>query len=117
MLEVRAGHLDHLGTGAGEQLDRLGEPGPDAGLVALAAELADHADADAGQVGPGALAGRRHQRLERVGAPGSMPSGSGSEVESIGSWPPMTWCSSAASSTVRVHGPAWSRLDARATSP
>ena len=34
---------------------------------------------------------------------------SGSDVESSGSWPPMTSCSRAASSTVRVTGPTWSR--------
>ena len=39
------------------------------------------------------------------------------DVESRGSWPPMTSCSIAASSTVRVTGPAWSRLLARATRP
>ena len=36
--------------------------------------------------------------------------GASMEVESIGSWPPITACSSAASSTVRDTGPTWSRL-------
>ena len=38
-------------------------------------------------------------------------------VESRGSWPAITWCSRAASSTVRAHGPGWSRLEASATRP
>src|SRR4051795_4602667 len=43
--------------------------------------------------------------------------GCGIDVESAGSWPAMTSCSSAASMTVRAHGPAWSRLLENATSP
>ena len=39
------------------------------------------------------------------------------DVESLGSWPPMISCSSAASRTVRVTGPAWSRELASETSP
>src|SRR3954451_5174494 len=39
------------------------------------------------------------------------------DVESSGSCPPITSCSRAASSTVRVTGPAWSRELARATRP
>src|SRR3954453_13853252 len=39
------------------------------------------------------------------------------DVESSGSCPPITSCSSAASRTVRVTGPAWSRELARATRP
>ena len=42
---------------------------------------------------------------------------SGREVESRTSWPPMTSCKSAASSTVRAAGPTWSRLEASAMSP
>src|SRR5699024_11786672 len=42
---------------------------------------------------------------------------SGREVESRGSWPEMASCSRAESSTVREHGPAWSRLEARAITP
>src|SRR5690606_15127891 len=43
--------------------------------------------------------------------------GASIEVESSGSCPPIASCSSAASSTVRANGPAWSRLDENATSP
>ena len=43
MHEARAGHLDDLGTGVDEQLDRLVEAGLDAGLVAVAGQLLDHA--------------------------------------------------------------------------
>src|SRR3954447_3651312 len=39
------------------------------------------------------------------------------EVESFGSWPAITACSSAVSSTVRAHGPPWSSDDAHAISP
>src|SRR5680860_1788401 len=45
------------------------------------------------------------------------PTGVSRLVESIGSYPPMASCSIAASSNVRAHGPAWSRLEASATSP
>ena len=38
-------------------------------------------------------------------------------VESRGSWPPIASCRSAASSTVRAIGPAWSRLEENAISP
>jgi hypothetical protein len=38
-------------------------------------------------------------------------------VESRGSYPPITSCSSAASSTVRAIGPAWSRLEEKAMRP
>ena len=44
-------------------------------------------------------------------------SGSGSEVESRGSCPPMTWCSRAESSTVRETGPIWSSEEAMAMAP
>ena len=64
--EVRAAHLDDLGAGAGEQVDRLLEPGQHAVLVALAAELGDHADPDAAQVGVGALADRLDERADRL---------------------------------------------------
>ena len=43
--------------------------------------------------------------------------GAGIEVESHGSWPAITACSRAASSTVRAHGPGVSRLDENATRP
>ena len=65
MHEVRAGHLDHLGAGLDHQVDRLLEACLHAGLVALAAELVDHADADAGQVALGAAPGRLDQRGQR----------------------------------------------------
>src|SRR5215218_6872687 len=39
------------------------------------------------------------------------------DVESFGSWPPITSCSRAASRTVRVTGPAWSRELASDTRP
>src|SRR3954464_15786605 len=39
------------------------------------------------------------------------------EVESFGSWPAITSCSSAVSSTVRAPGPPWSSDDAHAISP
>ncbi len=50
MHEVRAGDLDQLGARRHHQVDRLLEPGQHAGLVPLAAELLDHADADSGEV-------------------------------------------------------------------
>ena len=43
--------------------------------------------------------------------------GSGIDVVSRGSWPAMISSESAASSTVVVNGPIWSRLDANATRP
>src|SRR5918992_3497247 len=43
--------------------------------------------------------------------------GSSIEVESIGSYPAITSCSSAVSSTVRAHGPPWSSDDAHAIRP
>ncbi len=66
--EVRRRDLDDLGTELGEQLDRLVEALADAGLVALAAELAHHADPQAAHVG----ALRRaddvgHRHVERGG--------------------------------------------------
>ena len=64
--EARAGHLDHLGTRLGHQAYGVVEPGLDPVLVALAAELADHADPDPGQVTRGALAGGLDQRRQRV---------------------------------------------------
>ena len=48
--EVRAGDLDDLGTGAPQDLQRLLEPREHAGLVALALQLGDDADAHARQV-------------------------------------------------------------------
>ena len=39
------------------------------------------------------------------------------EVESRGSWPPMTSSMRAESATVRENGPIWSRLEAKATRP
>ena len=68
VLEVRAGHLGDLGAERLEQLDRLGEPGQHARLVAVAAQLGDHADPHAAHV---RLAGRghhrRHRRVDRGG--------------------------------------------------
>ena len=43
--------------------------------------------------------------------------GEAMEVESSGSCPAMASCSSAASRTVRVIGPAWSRLEEKAMRP
>ena len=43
--------------------------------------------------------------------------GASIEVESHGSWPDMTSCSRAASSTVRASGPGVSSEDANATTP
>ena len=43
--------------------------------------------------------------------------GCGIEVESRGSWPAITACSRAASSTVRAHGPGVSNEDENATRP
>ncbi len=40
-----------------------------------------------------------------------------SDVESSGSWPPITSKSRAASATVRAKGPIWSSDEAKATSP
>ena len=43
--------------------------------------------------------------------------GRGIDVESFGSWPAITSVTRAASATVRVNGPIWSRLLAKATRP
>ena len=43
--------------------------------------------------------------------------GRGIDVESAGSWPAMTSVTRAASATVWVNGPIWSRLLAKATRP
>ena len=43
--------------------------------------------------------------------------GRGIDVESPGSWPPITSRARAASATVVANGPIWSRLEANATSP
>ena len=94
--EVRARHLDELGAGRDHQVDRLLEAGEHAGLVALAAELLDHADAHAGEVAVGAAPG---------GARPGRAAAASMDVESSGSWPPMISCSRAASRTVRVTGP------------
>ena len=45
------------------------------------------------------------------------PAGASMLVESSGSCPASTSCSSAASATVRAHGPAWSSEEASATRP
>ena len=64
--EVRAGHLDHLGAEAGEDVDRLAEPLLDAGLVALAGQLLDDADAEPADVtGSGRVDDRRHRLVDR----------------------------------------------------
>ena len=55
--EVRARHLDDVGARLDQQVDRLLEPGQHAGLVALAAELGDHADPETAQVAGGTLRG------------------------------------------------------------
>jgi hypothetical protein len=62
---VRAGDLDDLGAELLQQRDRLAEARLDAGLVALAAELLDHADAHAADVGSTRrLDHRRHRRVD-----------------------------------------------------
>ena len=105
---MRAGHLDHLGAQLDQRLDRLAEGGDHARLVALAGELLDHAEPHPGQVAGRAEPGRARPRR----APAA-----GIDVESRGSWPAMTACSSAASSTVRAHGPGLSSEDENAISP
>ena len=67
--EARARHLDQLGAGRDHQVDRLLEPGEHAGLVPLAAELLDHADAHAGEVALGA-APRRTDQVGQGGVDG-----------------------------------------------
>ena len=68
-VEGRAGDLAHLGAQRLQPGDRRGEAGEDAVLVAvgvaLAAELADDADADAGQVAVGTAAGALGQDRQR----------------------------------------------------
>ncbi len=60
--EGRAGDLDDLGPGLDEQLDGLGEAGHHARLPALAGQLGDDADPDAGHVAGRALAGGLGER-------------------------------------------------------
>jgi hypothetical protein len=104
---VRAADLDDLGAELLQPLDRTAVGALDARLVALAAQLADHADAQPGR-SPDAPA-RAASTTDGTGA--------SIEVESSGSYPPITSCSSAASSTVRAQGPPWSSDDAQATRP
>ena len=47
----------------------------------------------------------------------SSGAGRGIEVESAGSWPPITSSATAASATEVANGPIWSRLEAKAISP
>ena len=109
VLEVRAADLDDLGARARARCRRPASNGGEhAGLVALAAELAHDADAHAAQV-----AARRLRGPPRRPA----ATGRGIDVESHGSCPAITSCSSAASSTVRPNGPAWSSEDENAISP
>ncbi len=69
--EVRAGDLHDLGPGLDEQLDGLVEALLHAGLVALAAELGDHPDAQPAQVAGRPGVGRvGHQRDRLVDARG-----------------------------------------------
>ena len=64
--EARAGDLDDLGAGVDEVLHGLVEPGLDAGLEALAGQLADDADAQARDVGAaGGLDDGRHGSVDR----------------------------------------------------
>jgi len=68
------------------------------------------------------VSGEALRLSERVVAPSraaasTSGTAAGIEVESRGSWPPMTACSRAASSTVRAHGPGVSKEDENATSP
>ena len=105
--EARAGDLDDLGAGLDHQVDRLLEAGQHAGLVALAAELGDDADPDAGQVAGRALAGGVDQRGQRRV--------DGGGVERVVAADDLV--QQRASRTVRVTGPAWSRQLASATRP
>ena len=58
-----AGHLDHLGSAVAQPLDGLSESGFNGGVVALTAELLDHADPQP----PDLAATRRfHQRGQRM---------------------------------------------------
>ena len=89
---MRQGHLDDLGAESLEAFQRLVGHALDAGLVALALQFGDHADAQA--VDPVAQRGERSAGVSVI------------EVESRGSWPGISVCRSAASSTVRANGPA-----------
>ena len=60
---MRAGHLHHLGTAVAQPLDGLGEAGLDGGVVALTAELLDHADPQPPDL---AAARRLRQRGQRL---------------------------------------------------
>ena len=68
VLEVRAADLGDLRAERLKQLDRLGEPGHHARLVAVAGELADDADPQPGHVAvPRRLDHRRHRGVDRRG--------------------------------------------------
>jgi hypothetical protein len=93
---ISAPSLDEQGDGL---VEALRAPG----AVASPAELLDDADAQARDVADRAAATTSARGVDRRGVRGS--------------WPPMTSCSSAVSSTVRAHGPAWSSEEAIATRP
>ena len=88
-------------------LHGLVEAVEDALLVALAVELPHHAD----------LMPLRSPVAPWRAASTTAGTGASMDVESIGSWPAITSCSSAASSTVRAHGPPWSSEEEKATRP
>ena len=92
-----------LAPGGGEGVGGGVEPGQHVGVDAVA-QLGDDAD-------PQAVDAVVERRPRSAGA------GPGIEVESVGSWPPITSSSAAASATVVANGPIWSRVDAKATSP
>ena len=90
VLEVRAGHLDDLGAQLDQRVDApRGTPPSRPGSAPSPANSRDQAEPHAGQV-----AGRAQPRPR----PTTSGTGAGIEVESRGSCPAMTACSSAASS-------------------
>ena len=68
IVEVRAGHLDHLGAKGGEGRDGLVEARADAGLVAVTGELLHNPDPHAGHITAArCLDHMRHGRVDRCG--------------------------------------------------
>ena len=94
--EGRAGHLDDLRAGADHQVDRL--------LEALAARRPGSPRRPSSVTTP-IVTPDRSPVAPCSAAATSAGSGWSMLVESSGSWPPITSCSRAASSTVRVTGP------------
>lgn len=104
MDEVRTAHLDDLGAERCKELDRLGEARLDTrGVASL----------------PSSVTTPIRSPLTSALRAADTTSGTGAlmDVESAGSWPAITWCNGAASSTVRAHGPGWSSEDAIAITP